>query len=119
MKNCNVSDSKHNGLLVEDGGLMTIYGNDTTITNNSSTSPYYYGLEVSSSSCSIHLVSPLTIEISKNNGGGRNYAGAGTIAIVDNEGKIIETIQEAEPEEQNDVGPLDTDEDYYAPRLRF
>ena len=49
-----------------------------------------------SSSSSIHLASSLTIEtISKNNGGGGNYGGTGTIAIVDNEGTIIETIQEA------------------------
>ena len=44
---------------------------------------------------SIHLVSPLTIEaISTDNGGG-NVGGVGTIAIVDNEGTIVETIQEA------------------------
>ena len=50
-------------------------------------------------SSDIHLASPLTIEtISKNNGGGGNHGGKGTIAIVDNEGKIIETIQEATPE---------------------
>jgi len=48
------------------------------------------------SSSSIHLASSLTIEtISKNNGGGGNYGGDGTIAVVDNEGTIIETIQEA------------------------
>ena len=35
---------------------------------------------------------------SSSNGGGRNYGGDGTIAIVDNEGTIIETIQEATPE---------------------
>ena len=31
----------------------------------------------------------------KNNGGDGNFGGTGTIAIVDNEGTIIETIQEA------------------------
>ena len=47
----------------------------------------------------IHLASSLTIEtISKNNGGGGNHGGKGTIAVVDNEGTIIETIQEATPE---------------------
>ena len=55
-----------------------------------------------SSSSSIHLASSLTIEtISKNNGGGGNYGGDGTIAIVDNEGTIIETIQEATPEDDS------------------
>ena len=45
---------------------------------------------------SIYLASSLTIEmISMNNEGGGNYGGKGTIAIVDNEGTIIETIQEA------------------------
>ena len=52
-----------------------------------------------SSSSSIHLASSLTIEtIVTNNGGGGDYGGTGTIAIVDNEGKIIETIQEATEE---------------------
>ena len=56
-----------------------------------------YGLYTSSSSASInpciHLASSLTIEmISKNNGGGGNYGGDGTIAIVDNEGTIVETV---------------------------
>ena len=54
-----------------------------------------YGLETRDSSSSIHIASPLTIEtISKNNGGGGNHGGRGTIAVVDNEGTIIETIQE-------------------------
>ena len=30
--------------------------------------------------------------ISLNNGGGGNYGGDGTIAIVDNEGTIVETV---------------------------
>ena len=34
----------------------------------------------------------------KNNGGGGNHGGEGTIAIVDNEGTIIETIQGATPD---------------------
>ena len=54
-----------------------------------------YGLDPYNSSSSIHLVSPLTLEIITNNGDGGNYGGHGTVAIVDNEGTIIETIQEA------------------------
>ena len=96
MKNCNISHSKRNGLSVWEGGLMMIDGKDTTIHHNC-TDGYsgYYGLHANNSSSSIHLVSSLTIEtISKNNEGGGNYGGFGTIAIVDNEGTIIEKIQE-------------------------
>ena len=91
MKNCNVSHSKLSGLCVTNGGLMTIDGKDTTIHHNC-TDGYsgYYGLHANNSSSSIHLVSSLTIEtISKNNEGGGNYGGFGTIAIVDNEGTNV------------------------------
>ena len=83
------------------GGLMTIDGNGTTINHNCTDGDSDdYGLHTWSSSDSIHLASSLTIEtISKNNGGGGNCGGDGTIAIVDNEGKIIETVQEATPED--------------------
>jgi len=60
-----------------------------------------FGLRTDSFSGTIHLISPLEVEtISTNNGGAGNYgfffnAGVGTIAIVDNEGTVIETIQEA------------------------
>ena len=77
------------------GGLMTIDGNGTTLHHNC-TNGYsmWYGLHTYVSSSSIHLASTLTIEtISTNNGGGGNYSGQGTIAIVDNEGTIIKTIQ--------------------------
>jgi len=97
MKNCNVSHSKGSGLRVRNGGLMTIDGNGTTIHHNCTNGDSDdYGLYTYDSSSSIHLASSLTIEtISKNNGGGGNCGGVGTIAIVDNEGTIIETIQEA------------------------
>ena len=72
MKNCNVSHSKGSGLASEDGGLMTISGNATTIHHNG-TNGRGYGLYAYHSS-SIHLVSPLTKEmISTNNHEGRNY----------------------------------------------
>jgi len=80
MKNCNVSHSKGSGLLVR-GGLMTIDGNGTTIHHNCTYGGY--GLRTYDSSSSIHLVSPLTIEtISKNNGGGGNHGGRGTIKTI-------------------------------------
>ena len=97
MQNCNVSHSKESGLVVVGDGLMTIDGKDTTIHHNCTNgSCGSYGLNTWDSSSSIHFASSLTIEtISKNNGGGGNYGGKGTIAVVDNEGTIIETIQEA------------------------
>jgi len=77
MKNCNVSHSKESGLFVGGDGLMTIDGNGTTIHHNCT------GLRTNSSSSSIHLASSLTIEtISKNNGGGGNHGGEGTIKSI-------------------------------------
>ena len=110
MKNCNVSHSEYSGLLVGGGGLMTIDGNGTTIHHNCTDGiSCHYGLDTYDSSDSIHLASSLTIEtISKNNGGGGNYGGKGTIAIVDNEGTIIDTIQEATESDSDD----DLEDDY-------
>ena len=99
MTDCNVNNNKESGVKVEGGGRMIIDGSATTIHHNV-TGGYSdeYGLAAANigSSSSIHLKSPLTLEsISTNNGGGGNYGGDGTIAIVDNEGTVIETIQEA------------------------
>ena len=84
MKNCNVSHSKRSGLLVNNGGLMTIDGNGTTIHHNCTfQNSDDYGLDACDFSSSIHLVSPLTIEtISTNNGGGGNYNSQGTIKTI-------------------------------------
>jgi len=83
MKNCNVSHSYGSGLYVENGGLMTIDGNGTTIHHNGSKGYSCYGLYTYDSSSSIHLASSLTIEtISKNNGGGGNHGGKGTIKTI-------------------------------------
>ena len=114
MKNCNVSHSKWSGLVVSTGGLMTISGNGTTIHHNS-TDGYsgYYGLDTSYrrhsglyadiSSGSIHIVSPLTIEmISKNNDDGRNHGGDGTIKSVDKDGKVLEVVHDGTPDEDED-----------------
>ena len=103
MSNCQVSHSKYSGVRVW-GGLITMNGSGTSIHNNvTGGNSGWYGLYPSSSSSSIHLVSPLTKEsVSINNGGGGNYGGSGTIAIVDSEGTIIEMIQEAgSPEESS------------------
>ena len=106
MKNCNVSHSKKSGLRVSGDGLMTISGKDTTIHHNCTDGDSWdYGLKTYSgfdNYSSIHLVSPLTI---KDNGGGGNYGGKGTIAIVDNEGTIIETIQKFVLETRPNIPP--------------
>jgi hypothetical protein len=97
MSNCQVSHSRWSGVRMMHDGLITMNGSGTSIDNNV-TSGYSNcsGLSTCYSSSSIHLVSPLTKEsVSINNGGGGNYGGEGTIAIVDNEGIIVTTIQEA------------------------
>ena len=75
MSNCQVSHSKESGVFVQDG-LMTMNGNGTSIHNNvTGGNIFSYGLHTSSSSSTIHLVSPLTKEtVSINNGGGGNYS---------------------------------------------
>jgi hypothetical protein len=76
---------------VRDGGLMTIDGNGTTIHHNCTSGlSHNYGLCTGHyySSGSIHLASSLTIEtISKNNGGGGNHGGYGTIKTMTNNTK--------------------------------
>ena len=112
MSNCQVSHSKNSGVWVMDG-LITMNGSGTSIHNNVTGGySHLYGLYSSISSSSIHLVSPLTKEsVFINNGGGGNYGGNGTIAIVDNEGTIIEMIQgEATEEEEVELGGLFGDE---------
>ena len=97
MTDCNVNNNKWSGVCVGGGGRMVIDGSATTIHHNvTGRRSDYYGLHAYDSSSSIHLKSPLTKEsISTNNGGGGNYGGDGTIDIVNNEGTVIETIQEA------------------------
>jgi len=105
MKNCNVSHSKYDGLFVESVhgvhgvGLMMIDGNGTTIHHNCTIYGCCYGLNTGSlfSHGSIHLASSLTIEtISKNNGGGGNYGGRGTIKTITNNTKEEKKRNESE-----------------------
>ena len=106
MKNCNVSHSKESGLLVYNGGLMTIDGNASAIHhNNTDGRSHCYGMEVFNypSFSAIYLVSPLTKEmistnnggISRNNGGGLNYGGGGTIESVDDDSQVLVVVYEA------------------------
>ena len=81
MKNCNVSHSKWSGLTVQCDGLMTIYGNATTIHHNGRCK-WHYGLRAFSASF-IDIESPLTKKmISTNNDGGGDYGGNGTIKTL-------------------------------------
>jgi len=102
MRNCNVSHSVDSGLYVGDEGLITISGNGTTIHQNNTcgVEGNYYGMDVQTTSSSIHLVSPLTLEtISTNNDGGRNHGGNGTIKSVDKDGKVLEVYHGMEENE--------------------
>ena len=79
MTDCDVNNNKQSGIYVESGGCITIDGSATMIHQNvTSGASYYYGLQASDSSSSIHLKSLTEESISSNNGGG-NYGGPGTI----------------------------------------
>ena len=86
-----------------DDGLMTIEGNGTTIHHNCTVGDSRdYGLRTCNSSSSIHLASPLTIEmISKNNEGGGNHGGKGLIKSVDKDGKVLEVVFDGRPDEED------------------
>ena len=90
MTDCKISNSKHSGSIVFNGGLMTIDGDATSIHDNCTDErSQNYGLDTgfidaSTTSTrtpgSIIIKSPLTKEsISTNNGGGGNWGGEGTI----------------------------------------
>ena len=63
----------------------------------------YYGLDSCFSSSIIHLHHPLTKEsVSVDNYDGQNYGGNGEISIVDNDGTVLERIQEVHEETESD-----------------
>jgi len=99
MMDCNVNNNVYCGLLVVNyGACITIDGATTIHHNVTGGDSSAYGLKADSS-CFVHLKSSLaTGSTLENNGGGGNWGGDGTIAIVDNEGTIVETIQEANDE---------------------
>ena len=72
------------GVYAGTGGLITMSGSNTSITqNNKGGDSDYYGLEACFSSSTIQLISPLTKEsISTNNGLGHNWGGSGTIKQI-------------------------------------
>ena len=70
------------GVLANDNATITLSGHGTSIQGNG-TKGTGHGLYAYYSSSSIHLVPPLTKEqISKNNGGGGNWGGDGTIKQI-------------------------------------
>merc|ERR1711865_1086960 len=88
MTDCKISNSKGSGLMVSNGGLMTIDGDATSIHGNCTDGrSINYGLDIAYSSKynkvtpgAITIKSPLTkASISTNNGGGGNWGGEGTI----------------------------------------
>ena len=72
------------GVCAYPNATITLSGHGTSIQGNGTKGrSYYYGLDSSYSSSSIHLVHPLTKkQISKKNGGGRNWGGDGTIEQI-------------------------------------
>ena len=74
MKNCQVSYSKGSGLLMRDGGVITIEGNDTAIHHNvTGGHSLCFGLCVERWSAT-HFAPPLSKQtVSMNNGGGGNF----------------------------------------------
>ena len=72
------------GVYAYGNATITLSGQSTSIQGNVTKGDSdYYGLNAFWSSSSIHLVPPLTKEqISKNNGGGGNWGGKGTIKQI-------------------------------------
>ena len=72
------------GVCASYNATITLSGQDTSIQGNVTTgNSYYYGLDGRFSPNFIHLVHPLTKkQISKNNGGGGNWGGSGTIEQI-------------------------------------
>ena len=71
----------YSGVCAGSNATITLSGHGTSIQGNGTKGDSYeYGLNAYDSSSSIHLVPPLTKkQISKNNGGGGNWGGDGTI----------------------------------------
>ena len=74
----------YSGVRAYNNATITLSGHGTSIQGNGTKGHSdYYGLHAYSSSSFIHLVHPLTKEqISKNNGGGGNWGGEGTIKQI-------------------------------------
>jgi len=93
MNNCNISGSYGSGLCMTGGGTMTIKGKKTTIQNNCRDGSIDdYGLDCLTSNSSIHITGTIEKICKNGNGGGGNYGGSGTFAIVNRQGQIVKDV---------------------------
>ena len=91
--NCVITQCRYSGIYCRENALIELEGSQTKVDGNGTSDSYDYGLYTYSTSSKIHLLFPLTKEsVSTNNLGGGNYGGNGEIAIVGNDGNIIEQL---------------------------
>jgi hypothetical protein len=92
--NCVITQCEESGISCWENALIELEGDQTKVDGNvTGGSSSDYGLEAYRTSSTIHLLFPLTKEsVSTNNQGGGNYGGDGEIAIVGNDGNIIEQL---------------------------
>ena len=95
--NCVITQCEQSGIYCDPNAVIELEGDQTKVDgNNIGGYSDWYGLQTYDTSSIIHLLFPLTKQsVSTNNHGGGNYGGNGEIAIVDNDGNIIEIINEA------------------------
>ena len=92
-----ITQCEQSGIYCDPNAVIELEGDQTKVDgNNIGGYSDWYGLQTYDTSSIIHLLFPLTKQsVSTNNHGGGNYGGNGEIAIVDNDGNIIEIINEA------------------------
>ena len=95
--NCVITQCEQSGIYCDPNAVIELEGDQTKVDgNNIGGYSDWYGLQTYDTSSIIHLLFPLTKQsVSTNNHGGGNYGGNGEITIVDNDGNIIEIINEA------------------------
>jgi hypothetical protein len=102
--NCVITECRLSGIACGPKALIELEGAQTKVDGNVTCgNSYLYGLSTCDTSSRIHLLFPLTQEsVSTTNAGGGNYGGKGEIAIVDNDGNTIESINESTEQESDD-----------------
>ena len=114
LKNCVITKCGSSGIQCEGNALIELEGNLTrAYWNGTDNDKDDYGLIALYTSSRIHLLFPLTKEsVSTNNRGGRNYGGDGEIAIVDNDGVVIEIINKVKEKEERYCWHRSSENDY-------
>jgi hypothetical protein len=114
LKNCVITKCGSSGIQCVGNALIELEGNLTrAYWNGTNNDKDDYGLNALYTSSRIHLLFPLKKKsVSSNNRGGRNYGGDGEIAIVDNDGVMIEIINKVEEEEERHCWYLSSENDY-------